>query len=203
MIRSHPADTTLFACAAGTLPAPHATVVAAHLAYCSRCRGIIETGEAVAGEFLEAAEPKPLSDGALQRALARLDQPHAEPPRPAATLAGLTQGGRWYWLGPGIRLMPLARRDATQTRLDLIRIAPGVAVPSHGHKSFESTCVLQGGFADQTGEYHEGDVAEGDAPLEHAPRALPGGDCICLIATTGRLKAHGWVARLLQPLIDV
>src|SRR5262249_11917928 len=109
--------------------------------------------------------------------------------------------GRWRWLGPGIRRMPLTSRDASGTRLDLIRISPGIAVPSHGHNGFESICVLQGGFADETGEYHEGDVAEGDMQLAHAPLALPGGDCICLIATTGRLQAHGWFARLLQPLV--
>ena len=54
-----------------------------------------------------------------------------------------------------------------------------------------------------TRNHAAGDVAEGDATLEHTPVGSPGPDCICLIATTGRLRAHTWLARLVQPLIRV
>jgi putative transcriptional regulator len=111
--------------------------------------------------------------------------------------------GRWWWLGHGIRLMPLSRRDASGTRLDLIRVAPGVAMPGHGHTGSEMACILQGAYADETGEYSAYDIAEGDAALDHTPVASPGADCICLIATTGRLRGHTWLARLVQPLIGV
>ena len=118
------------------------------------------------------------------------------------TLAALAVG-RWWWLGPGIRLMPLSRRDASGTRLDLLRVAPGVAMPAHGHTGPETSCILQGAYADETGEYTAYDIAEGDAALDHTPIASPGADCICLIATTGRLRGHTWLARLVQPLIGV
>jgi putative transcriptional regulator len=121
---------------------------------------------------------------------------------PATTLDALASG-RWWWLGPGIRLMPLARRDATNTRLDLIRVAPGVALPGHGHTGPEMACILQGGYTDETGDYGTCDIAEGDVALDHTPVASPGPDCICLIATTGRLRAHTWLARIVQPLIGV
>ena len=107
---------------------------------------------------------------------------------------------RW-WLGRGIR--PLARRGASGTRLDLLRVAPGTALPAHGHSGPKRTCILQGGYADVTRNHAAGDVAEGDATLEHTPVGSPGPDCICLIATTGRLRAHTWLARLVQPLIGV
>ena len=88
-----------------------------------------------------------------------------------ATLDALATG-RWWWLGPGIRLMPLARRDASGTRLDLIRVAPGMALPGHGHTGAEMACILQGGYADETGDYDVCDIAEGDPALDHTPDRL-------------------------------
>jgi putative transcriptional regulator len=201
MIRSHPSETSLLACAAGTLPAPHAAVIAVHLAQCPQCREVMRLGEEIGGHLIESGPSAALSPRALDDVMARLDQ---GPPslRPAPTLAGLAVG-RWRRLGPGIALMRLAPRDATGTRLDLIRVAPGVTLPRHGHGGFESTCVLRGAYADKTGEYHEGDVAEGDEPLVHAPRALGGGECICIVATTGRLRPRTVLARLIRPLLGL
>lgn len=214
MIRHHPSETTLIAKAAGTLPALHARVLGVHLAVCSHCREALRGMEALGGSILADLPPAPLQVDALNCALARLDM--AEPvlaavapgsagdanASPAALIAALA-AGRWWWLGPGIRLMPLARRDASGTRLDLIRVSPGVALPGHGHTGAEMACILQGGYADATGEYNVYDVAEGDPTLQHAPIAAAGSDCICLIATTGRLLAKTWLARLVQPLIGV
>ncbi len=100
--------------------------------------------------------------------------------------------------------MPLIRRDKDDARLDLIRVSPGVALPGHGHTGAEMTCVLQGAFGDETGEYHPGDVAEGDEDLDHQPTALDTGrECVCLIATTGRLRGHTWLSRLVQPVFGI
>jgi putative transcriptional regulator len=209
MIRHHPSDETLLACAAGMLPAPHARVIATHLVQCRSCRASRQLGDEIGGALLEALSPVRLADDALRRALARLDEDPATEPETAASpilseaAAQREFGGTWRWIAPGIRLMPLLARDESDTRLDLIRVAPGAALPRHGHRGFESTCVLQGGFADERGEYHVGDVAEGDRGFEHRPVALSGTDCICLIATTGRLLAHGVVARLAQRLVGV
>jgi putative transcriptional regulator len=203
MIRHHPSEATLLAQAAGTLLALHARVLAVHLAACPRCRAELRGMEEIGGALLATLPGSALRPDALARVLARLDDvtPRAVPPVPA-TLEALATG-RWWWLAPGIRLMPLARRDASGTRLDLIRVAPGAALPGHGHTGAEMACVLQGRYADETGEYGVYDIAEGDAALEHTPIASPGADCICLIATTGRLRGHTWLARLVQPLIDV
>ena len=198
MIRSHPAEASLLACAAGTLPAPHAAVVAVHLAQCPQCRETLRLGEEIGGHLLESGPSAALSPRALDDVMARLDRGPPSP-HPAPTLAGLATG-RWRRLGPGIELMNLAPRDAGGTRLDLIRVAPGIALPRHGHGGAESTCVMQGAFADETGEYRAGDFAEGDAPLIHAPRALSGEACICIVATTGRLRPHGLLARIVAPL---
>jgi putative transcriptional regulator len=158
--------------------------------------------EAIGGALLSELPRAAMHPDALTQTLARLDQalPAARPP--ATTLETLATG-RWWWIGPGMRLMPLSRRDESGTRLDLIRVAPGVALPAHGHTGAEMACILQGGYADETGAYGLHDIEEGDAATVHTPIALPGPDCVCLIATTGRLLAKTWVARLVQPLIGV
>jgi putative transcriptional regulator len=204
MIRHHPSESTLMAQAAGSLPPLHARVLAVHLAVCPRCRDELRGLEEVGGALLASLPPAPLQPDALAAVMARLGDaaPTASAARPATTLEALATG-RWWWLGPGIRLMPLVRRDASGTRLDLIRVAAGMALPGHGHTGAEIACILQGGYVDETGDYAVHDIAEGDVALEHTPIASPGPDCICLIATTGRLRGHTWLARLIQPLIGV
>lgn len=204
MMRHHPSDSTLLAYAAATLPEPHARVVAFHAAHCPECARTLREAEAIGGGLLAQLPPATMAPDALARALARLDNAPApaEPPPAPTTLAALMTG-RWHWSGPGIAMMPLIRRDASDSRLDLIRVAPGTALLRHGHTGFEMTCVLQGAFDDGTGEYHVGDVAESDTALDHQPMALPGEVCICLIATTGHLRPHGWLGRLVRPLLGM
>lgn len=201
----HPSEATLLAYTAGSLPAPHSIVVRTHLALCQTCRETLRIATAVGGAFIEDVAPVALSSDALERTLARLGEkvPAAEPERVPVTVKDFATG-RWWWLGPGIHLMPLIRRDKDDARLDLIRVAPGTALPGHGHVGFEITCVLDGAFGDETGEYRAGDVAEGGEELDHNPRALDvGRECICLIATTGRLRAHSWLARAVQPVFGI
>ncbi len=62
---------------------------------------------------------------------------------------------------------------------------------------------MQGGYIDETGHYETHDIAEGDENLQHTPIAATGSDCICLIATTGRLRGDTWLARFIQPMIGV
>jgi putative transcriptional regulator len=207
MIRHHPSETTLIAQAAGHLPVLHTRVLAVHLSVCPHCRRELQRLEEVGGALIATLPPVALRDDALSRVLARLDEAAPADGAPVASelpvaLRDLAVG-RWWWLGPGMRLMPLSRRDASGTRLDLIRVAPGVALPGHGHTGTEIACILQGAYTDETGEYAAYDIAEGDAELDHAPVASAGRECICLIATTGRLRGHTWLARLVQPLIDV
>jgi len=202
----HPSAATLLAYAAGRLPVAHGIVVRTHLELCAECRAEAALAAAIGGEMLTELPPAALAADSLAKVLGRLEEaaPPAPPARPVPTTVEQLATGRWWWIGPGMRLMPLLRRGADNVRLDLIKVAPGVRLPGHGHTGTELTCVLRGAFGDETGEYHAGDFAEGEPGLEHEPMALPvGQDCVCLIATEGRLRAHSWVARLVQPLVGV
>ena len=204
MNRHHPSDDTLIAEAAGTLQPLHARVLGVHLSACPLCRDKVLEFEEIGGCLLTALPTATLRPDALAQALAQLDTLTFEPAAPPASAPSVATlaTGRWWWLGRGVRLMPLVRRDQTGTRLDLIRAVPGMALPGHAHSGPEMVCVLQGSFVDQTGHYAVHDIAESDADLRHTPIAAPGPDCICLIATTGRVRANTWLTQLIQPLID-
>ena len=209
MIRHHPAEASLIACAAGTMPTAHARVIEVHAARCPACAAGLRAAEAAGGALLETLPPAPMAPDALARTLARLDAAPvaaapvaAAPAAPAFDLAALASG-RWRRVAPGIAMMKLLARDASDSRLDLIRVAPGRALLTHGHTGPETTCVLSGAFADGTGTFAAGDCVEADAALDHTPRALAGEDCVCLIATTHHLRPHGWLGRLVRPLLGM
>ncbi len=209
-ITHHPSEATLFAHAAGGLPGALEAVVATHLCFCAACRAAVRVADGAGGALLEALAPAPLAEGALDAVLARLDQAPPAPalapappagvpwPRPLARLAH----GRWRWLGPGMRAMRLGPPAARGGSLAMLRIAPGRAMPVHGHGGLELVCVLAGSFADESGTYRPGDVSEHDEEDRHQPVAGREADCICLSGTDAALRLSG-LARLLQPLLGL
>ena len=73
----HPTDASLAAYASGTLDECRGLVVATHVSLCAHCRNAVRAFEGVGGFLLEGAEPASMSAGALERAMARLDQSEA------------------------------------------------------------------------------------------------------------------------------
>jgi putative transcriptional regulator len=196
MIRHHPSDSTLIAHSMGALPLLHSRVLAAHLNQCQSCQSALRAMEEIGGAMLASLPQADLQADALARTLERLaGENDVVTPAEPDTLASLAVG-RWHWIAPGIRLMPVADRDMTGTRLDLVRVSPGTALPTHDHGGLETTCVLQGSFNDGQEIFQLYDVAESTPGLTHTPTATAGPDCICLTATTARLRPEGRVARL-------
>jgi putative transcriptional regulator len=209
----HPAEDTLLRHAAGTLAAGRSLVVATHLWFCPDCRAAVRFGEAIGGAFLADMPAVDLPESALNRVLARLDTPVtlAQPVREAVDvglelpepLHGLARSG-WRWLAPGIRRIALdVPGTGSREYLYLLRVAPGQSLPDHGHRGWEATCVLSGSFSDATGEYGPGDLAEMTEDAIHQPVSGSKEACVCLIASEGRLRMRGLLARALQPLIGV
>jgi putative transcriptional regulator len=63
--------------------------------------------------------------------------------------------------------------------------------------------VLEGGFSDDRGTYHPGDFTFRQAGEAHAPRALPGQDCICLAVLDAPLRFTGWKHRWMNPFLTL
>jgi putative transcriptional regulator len=219
VIRHHPSEATLVGYAAGTLWEAARPVLAAHLARCPDCRARLELAEAVGGLLLEELPPTPLDPDALRRAMARLDdapESAAERARdPAAEARALARAAaeplattlrglglpvrRPRWIAPGLRHAVLLRCGPGRGggTLRLLRVRPGAAIPRHVHRGAELTLVLEGAFADETGRYGPGDLAEAEAEVSHRPVAEGPADCVCLVAAQGLPRFGGLLGRLL------
>lgn len=210
-IRHHPDEELLLTYASGAADEAFALAVATHLAFCPECRRAVAMLERAGGAMLETLEPQPLSDRALARTLARLDEP-AKPapvaahrgdlrvPEPLRSYAGDLERS-WLPLGPGVAHRPLFRRGRTSARL--IRAAPGVAVPMHSHAGRELTLVLSGGFHDETGQFGPGDLEIATAETLHQPIADPGEVCLNLAVTDAPLRFYSVLPRLVGKLFGI
>lgn len=207
--------------ATGSLPEGETVLVATHLALCRACRAATDDLEAIGGTLLSASEPVELAPDAFDRVLARLDSAapaseraadHAAPesalPRPLHPYLGggaleALQKLAWQPLCEGVDqtlLRPLwtrASRESSpgswpaEVQVSLVRLAPGAAAPRHTHLGIEATVIVQGGFADQFGQYERGDAWIVDASVDHAPVALPDETCLCLVYQDAPLKLTG------------
>lgn len=62
----------------------------------------------------------------------------------------------WEPLGTGVELSPLYQDAAGNTKLALLRYAPGARVPEHLHTGMEYIHILAGSQQDERGVYHAG-----------------------------------------------
>ena len=205
----HPTDETLLAHAAGALDEAFRLIVAIHISACPQCHRAVLRAEQVGGEMLDTLAATAMAADALDRTLARLDEaePACRPRSPPhhglpAALAGYGIG-RWRSLFPGVALASILPPQRGRAGLHLLRLAPGTALADHGHGGREMTVIINGAVQDDIGTYGPGDVAERDDEAHHAPMAVGGQPCVCVIAVEGRLRFRHWALRLLQPWFGV
>ncbi len=70
----------------------------------------------------------------------------------------------------------------------LIRMDAGCGYPRHTHVDVEEVLVLSGGYADELGEYREGEYVRYEAGSSHAPVALEGGPCVLFATARGGIR---------------
>ncbi len=204
-----PSEDTLLAYAAGTLRAPEAAVVAAHLALCPESAGFVEHLQRLGGHLLERLPETALSGDAMARMMARIDadggESEAEPrlndmaelPEPLRRY----ELGPWRWLGPGTRVRSVGVPKAGESRVLLFKIDPGRRMPQHSHNGVELTCVLSGSYSDEAGRFGPGDFEEADEATDHRPMVDSDVPCICIVALDGQIRLSGMVGRLMQPFV--
>ena len=212
MITHHADDATLLSFAAGSLPEALAAVVASHVAMCPRCRKELAVMDRLGGAMLHALPGTPLSISASDPERSGVDTAQGGPHVQAASastapLARLLRGSlediRWRRLGPGVWHKPLELSKAARGDLRLIRVAPGKAMPDHGHGGSELTLILSGSYTDEIGRFDVGDLADLDDQIEHMPVADRDTGCICLIASDEKARFKGLIARMVQPFIGL
>jgi putative transcriptional regulator len=218
-VHHHLDEATLVRYAAGNLDEAFSLVVASHLAMCSTCLAGLRDAEQTGGALLESIEAVPLRNGSFELMMEKLEKgavpaPAAEPiftpqrdsevPVPLQRLVGERLDDiKWRTIAPGVRKhnLPLKRRDGSS--LYMLNIAPGMAVPEHGHGGAEITLILSGAYRDDMGLFGPGDVADLDEHVEHQPKVEPGAPCICLVATERPTRFKDFFSRLLQPLTGI
>ncbi|HRD76928.1 MAG TPA: ChrR family anti-sigma-E factor [Hyphomicrobiaceae bacterium] len=208
-ITHHPDEATLVSYAAATLSEPLAAVVAAHLAMCPRCRSEVADLERLGAAlmFADTASPSetPLAPRRRPPDTASFVGKPVQPiderlPAPLALAYGLAWDEiPWRRLGPGVWHHKLPLCQPAEGDLRLLRIAPGRAMPEHGHGGSELTLVLEGSYSDVTGSYGRGDVQDVDSGVDHQPIVGKEAECICLIASERPARFKSLIGRLTQP----
>lgn len=216
-IRHHPEDELLLAMSAGSLATGMRLVLASHLELCAYCRARLRLFDALGGVLLEAAEPAPLAEGALDAALARIDALEAAAPRQLRVSAPppLPEGARWpralahctatpwRWIGPGMRWTRVRVPGEPEASVFLLRIAAGKYLPQHTHRGQELTQILYGRFHDGRALFGPGDFDAADADIHHQPVVQDGSECICLATLDGRLRFDSPIARMFGSLVGM
>jgi putative transcriptional regulator len=203
-------DALLAGYAAGTLgPALH-VLVASHLALRPESRGFVASLEAANGAEMGRAGPVPLRerDDMLRAILAG---PSVLPTEPALPRDPVLPAPLVGYLGHGLdtvpwtRLIPGVRRHVLETQAGgeaaLFWIRRGRKTPAHTHEGPEFTLVLAGGIHDVTGHYRRGDIAIGDAEIDHQPVTDADEDCICFTVAEAPRRLTGPIGRWLNRLV--
>lgn len=214
MANFHPELHLLTEYSAGTLPLAQSACVSAHMHYCDQCRRSVAQLQDLGGVMLEQLNPEPVGDALLNSVLARLDeepplslQPEAIPvSRTPAILRRLMSGDfsdlSWKKVTKALSISYVKTGDSGY-EFALYHIKAGGRIPDHDHRGSEMTLVLQGGFSDANGSYHQGDFIYREADDTHAPTALQSEDCICLAVLDAPLKFTGWKYRWMNPFLQL
>jgi putative transcriptional regulator len=216
MSRHHPKNATMAEYAAGTLDEGRSLVIATHLALCRQCNEFVSALEAVGGQLLEQIEPVAMAEGAAAQALSRL------PKAPAESSEALNKGsgkpiiwqpeqdrllgyelGPWRWISPGLHYRAVKVPVDGDTRVFMLKAAPGLKLPAHRHTGTELTCVFSGAFIHEGGRYAAGDCDDADQEDGHSPVIDEGEECVCLVAMQGQIQFTSMLGRLIQPFIRI
>lgn len=214
----HLDETTVLRYASGDLDEAFSVVAASHLAMCETCRKAVRLAEEVGGHLLDESEPDAVSEAEIDHMMEAI----ALAPEPAAETAAQTDEGpgdvplplrryvgkdlssvRWKTVAPGIRRHRIALSTRSTSALYMLHIAPGKAVPEHGHGGAEMTLILSGSYRDDLGHFGPGDVADLDEHVEHQPVVDSDDPCICLVTTEAPTRFKSVISKLLQPLIGI
>ena len=210
----HPQPESLMSCSAGSMPEAFAAVMATHMSMCPDCQKNLTFLDAVGVALFETLNATPLlrdapvmalrageADRSVLAAEFKIGNVEGDVPSPLTSVIGpALNSAPWKRVSAGVWQHVIALPATSRGDLRLIKVEPGQALPEHAHTGSELTMVLKGSYRDATGHYSVGDVADMSGGGSHSPLADPVEGCICLIATDGRLKFKGLVARFMQPL---
>lgn len=215
MATYHPDLDLLTEHAAGNLALAPAACVSVHMNYCEQCRRAVGQLQDLGAVLFDGLPGEPVAEAQLNAVLARLDEapPLSYAGSPAwsagktpAILQRLMSGDFtdlvWKKITKSLSISYLKTGDPN-FEFALYHIKAGGKIPEHTHHGSEMTLVLDGGFSDAEGSYHQGDFLLRQPSDVHAPTALQSEDCICLAVLDAPLKFTGWKYRWMNPFLQL
>ncbi|MFZ4122640.1 MAG: cupin domain-containing protein [Caulobacterales bacterium] len=184
-------DTLLLDHAVGALPAAASLVVSVHVAMRDPALRQALFIDEIGACLLEGAPQAQLWSHPLPQRRTNLPSPQetkwsrAQVVIAAAGVETNSIAWRWRWFGLHEHALPV--EGAT-----LLRMAPGVSAPRHGHTADELTLVLSGTYQDETGSYGVGDLAIAGPDYAHRPRTPKDAGCVCLTASLAPAPKPRW-----------
>jgi len=206
----------------GDLPASLAAGVAMHAGMCPMCQQkIIQLTEQVAEANFEESSDLDLFTNDADMKTAELDfddiigeitaSDDVEPMKAASIERSVSFKGTQYVLPNVLRNMSLGKTaqigklsrarillDEGEIHTNLLHIGAGGSIPEHTHKGFELTLLLAGTFADEQGEYVQGDFIMLDKRHQHQPATELG--CLCYTVANDALHFTQGINKLLNPI---
>ncbi|MCG9697086.1 ChrR family anti-sigma-E factor [Shewanella sp. Isolate11] len=224
MIKYHPTSEVLQQFVCGELPASVSVIVASHVEMCSECHQRVQqftlqqantVFELVDDQFKPTLDDSqtlmPLTDDALAMIDTITDEPAQEFSTKVQRVNEIEVAGKRInlpqamksiglkeWQGLGKLSRSRLALDDGDLRASLLHIDKGGSVPTHTHKGFEITLLLQGSFADEMGVYHAGDFIWLDGKHTHQPTTSEG--CVCLTVSSDAIHFTQGVSQLLNPI---
>lgn len=218
----HPGEDLLWDFYRGALAPGLALAVATHVELCGTCRSDMKLFDAVGGALLAEIEDAPMSDNALDLALARIERPKERPdtddmPKATVKTPAFLEGFELpdslktaaikdrYWAAPGVWMAPVVVPDAPKgSKTFLMHVKAGMEMPAHTHRGLEITVMLAGRFKDHKGSYGRGDIAIcDDSDDRHSPAMEGDEDCLCLVAQEAAIVPQSFWAWALQPFARI
>ena len=215
-IKHHPSDDVLLKYVTGQYDTAYSLVLATHLSQCVCCQNSVALHQEVAGATLRECEPVAMQGSALDL-LDRQDDVAVEPelaypPKKVAKdptvpsilsayLGETLEKLNWQRLTKDLKQYVIETEGKAKARL--LWMAPGKAVPPHGHRGEEMTMILSGGYYDGDEAYTAGDLHIADHHNSHVPTAMEDKPCIVLAATDEPLIFSGLLPKLFQPFYKI
>lgn len=210
MIKHHPSESLLTRYCAGELPFSLSIALSAHIEMCPHCQALQQQFEATQATHIwddMSIESMDFGD-MLHNILATPTEKVAVKPEPIVSVDVVGKRFRLprafasfkdlSWSGFGVINRARVITDENNIRASLLHISAGGEIPTHRHKGYELTLLLDGCFSDEHGSYSKGDFILLDGDIQHSPKTQQG--CLCYTVQDAPLHFIQGMSKVLNPL---
>ena len=214
-----PSSEMLLNYAMGNLAEAESLIVSGHVAYCGQCKSQVLKYENMGGFYLKNHEELEVSKdlwAKLEKKVSNLEQDCCNtnyidyklkstlldeeiriPSFLRSYLENKMDTKSWKSTINNVRYANLEFKDKSFTG-KILEIPPGKSMPKHGHEGDEATLVLHGGYMDEVGDYHKGDLVFASDNHVHSPVSSKETGCICVVVYSGSIRFKGILGTFLN-----